>query len=298
MLNVTRLHSGIGVRVQGVDLGSGWDEGLMRRLIDLLYEHHVLVVAGQNLDPQTYLRFGRQFGRPIEFLREDHRVDGSPEVVLLSNSPIMFPEGERDYAVHWHSDSTYEEEPASTTMLYCLEAPQEGGETLFADTEAAYEALPEAMKSRIEGLMVKHRAGAGRRDPEFGERPHSSKPYSEEAQRRIRTFLHPLVKRHPVTGRRILFGVAGTAAGIEGMEDDEAMELITRLKRHVLQSQFRGGYRAKPGDLLLWDNYPLIHTATPIDYSLEDGRRRLLHRISVKGMPELLDPQSAAATAA
>ena len=187
--------------------------------------------------------------------------------------------------MHWHSDSTYEEVPASTTMLYCLEAPLRGGETLFADTQAAYEALPDDMKRQIHGLMVKHRAGAGPRDPEFGERPHSSKPYSEEAQRRIRTFLHPLVLDHPVTGRKLLFGVAGTATGIEGMADEEAMTLITALKRHVLQPRFRGAHTVRPGELLLWDNYPLIHTATPIEYSLEEGRRRLLHRISVKGLP-------------
>jgi taurine dioxygenase len=279
MLTVTKLDTGLGVRVEGIDLAAGWDENLMRRLIGLLYDNHVLVISGQQLDPQTYLRFGREWGRPIEFLREDHRVDGSPEVILLSNSPIMFPEGQRDYAVHWHSDSTYEEVPASTTMLYCIEAPDEGGETLFADTEAAYDALPDETKTRLEGLMVRHRAGAGRRDAEFGEKPHSSKPYSEEAQRRIKTFLHPLIQRHPVTGRKALFGVAGTATGIEGMEEGEAMELITDLKRHVLQSRFMSSFTAKPGDLLLWDNYPLIHTATQLAYSLEDGRRRLLHRI-------------------
>ena len=284
---ISKLPTGFGVRVEGLDLEAGWDRGAMRALADLLYEHHVLVIGGQKLDTATYLRFGRQWGTPIEFLREDHRVDGSPEVILLSNSPTMFPEGERDYAVHWHSDSTYEEVPASTTMLYCLESPLRGGETLFADTEAAYAALPEEMKRRIDGLMVKHRAGAGQRDPEFGERPHSTRPYSEEAQRRIRTFLHPLVMPHPVTGRTLLFGVAGTATGIEGMADDKAMALITALKRHVLQPQFRGSYTARVGDLLLWDNYPLIHTATPIDYSLEDGRRRLLHRISVKGFPDM-----------
>ena len=222
---------------------------------------------------------------PIEFLREDQRVDGSPEVIVISNSPILFPEGQRDYAVHWHSDSTYEEVPASTTMLYCLEAPAQGGETLFADTQAAYEALAPALRQRIDGLMVRHRAGAGQRDAEFGERPHSNKPYSAEAQKRIRTYLHPLVLRHPVTGRKGLFGVAGTATGIEGMDDAAAMALITDLKRHVLQPAFRGAYAARRGDLLIWDNYAVIHTATPIEYSLADGHRRLLHRISVKGFP-------------
>lgn len=295
MLTITPLDTGIGVRVEGVDLAAGWDRATLRGLIDLLYAHHILVVGGQSLNPQTYLRFGREWGRPIHFLREDHRVDGSPEVILLSNSPILFPAGERDYAVHWHSDSTYEEEPASTTMLYCLEAPRQGGETLFADTGAAYDALSDAMKARIEGLIVKHRAGAGRRDREFGEMPHSSKPYSAEAQSRIRTVLHPLVIRHPVTGRPALFGIAGTAIGIETMEDEEAMALITELKRHVLQPRFRGAYTARSGDLLLWDNYALIHTATPIEYSLEDGRRRLLHRISVKGLPGLVSADMAAA---
>lgn len=293
MLNLTKLESGLGVRVEGIDLAAGWDDDLLRRLIALLYAHHVLVIGGQTLDPQTYLRFGRIWGDPISFLREDHRVDGSPEVILLSNSPIMFPEGQRDYAAHWHSDSTYEEVPASTTMLYCIEAPDRGGETLFADTEAAYEALPQETKDRIADLMVTHRAGAGRRDPEFGEKPHSSKPYSEDAQRRIKTFIHPLVQRHPVTGRKALFGIAGTATGIEGMDEEEAMELITTLKRHVLQPRFMASVTARPGDLLLWDNYPLIHTATPIEYSLEDGRRRLLHRISVKGLPALADIQAA-----
>jgi taurine dioxygenase len=283
LIGIEHLEGGLGVRVSGLDLAKGCDGATMERLHDLLYRHHVLVIGGQTLDTQTYLAFGKRWGAPIEFLREDQRVDGSPEVIIVSNSPTLFPEGARDYAVHWHSDSTYEEVPASTTMLYCIEAPEEGGETLFADTEAAYEALSNETKTRIEGLMVKHKAGAGQRDPEFGERPHSKKPFSEEAQKRIRTFLHPLVLQHPITGKRVLFGVAGTATGIEGMDDAEAMALITDLKRHVLQPQFRGEYTARRGDILLWDNYSLIHTATPIDYSLEDGQRRVLHRISVKG---------------
>ncbi|WP_228445809.1 TauD/TfdA dioxygenase family protein [Terricaulis silvestris] len=283
MIGIEDLEGGLGVRVSGVDLAKGCDGPTMERLRELLYRHHVLVIGGQSLDTQTYLAFGKRWGAPIEFLREDQRVDGSPEVIIVSNSPFLFPEGARDYAVHWHSDSTYEEVPASTTMLYCLEAPKAGGETLFADTEAAYAALSGEMKARIEGLMGRHKAGAGQRDPEFGERPHSKKPFSEEAQKRIRTFLHPLALTHPVTRKRVLFGVAGTATGIEGMEDATAMKLITDLKRHVLQPQFRGGYTAREGDILLWDNYSLIHTATPIDYSLEDGHRRVLHRISVKG---------------
>lgn len=285
LLKTKPLDGVVGVRVEGIDLSGDVDQATWQALADLLYRHHVLVIEGQHLGTAAYLDFGRRWGKPIEFLREDQKVDGYPEVIVVSNSPTLFPEGQRDYAVHWHSDSTYEEVPASTTILYCIEAPQTGGETLFADTQAAYDALPSDMRQRIDGMMVKHMAGAGQRDAEFGERPHSSKPYSEEARKRIKTYLHPLVMRHPVTARLGLFGVAGTATGIEGMEDGEAMALITDLKRHVLRPEFRGEYTARAGDILMWDNYALIHTATPIDYTLEDGRRRLLHRISVKGFP-------------
>jgi taurine dioxygenase len=288
MLEISRLDGPFGARVRGLDLGETLCDAALLSLVDALYRHRIVVIENQILSTEAYLRFGRRWGEPIRFLREDQRVDGLPEVIIVSNSPTLFKEGERDYAVHWHSDSTYEDVPASTTMLYCLEAPAIGGETLFADMVAAYDALPPEHRSRIDGLLVKHRAGAGQREAEYGERPHSAKPFSAEARRRIRTFLHPLALRHPATGRKSLYGVAGTAFGIEGLADDEAMAAIGELKQHALQDRFRTRYTARAGDVLIWDNFSVIHTATPAEYSLEDGKRRLLHRISVTGIPPVL----------
>jgi taurine dioxygenase len=276
--DLRRLPGPFGIRVEGIDLALDSSEPAMVELVHLLYAHKVVIIPGQVLDDAHYVRFGRFWGRPIEFFVDSHRDKSHPELIRVSNAPSV-PIEHRDGAVQWHSDSSYDEIPASVTMLYCVEAPDVGGETMFSDTAAAYDALPAETQERIRHARALHRMlGApwiegerceNMRGPDLG------------------TWPHPLVLQHPVTGRLALY-TSATAHHIEGWPVEEGREFIRQLRRHIVQSRFRLDYKLRPGDLMLWDNFSLVHSATPIEYSDERGKRRLLHRISTKGLPPVL----------
>jgi taurine dioxygenase len=245
----------------------------------LLHERGVVVLKDQHLSDAGYDKFAYFWGRPLEFFLAQHRDDAFPAIIRINNDPAT-PSSMRDGAVHWHSDSSYEEEPAAVTMLYGKEAPDEGGITRFASTTAAYDALPAEMKRRLDGLIAFHELGKA---PwiEGETQPDPDRPAHEMPRQR-----HPLIMKHPVTGRKGIF-TSGTACGIEGMDDGEAIALIRMLREHVVRSEFRLDYKVMPGDIVLWDNFSTVHCASPIEYSSEAGKRRLLYRISTKGTSHL-----------
>lgn len=279
-MRVLPLDGPFGVAVEGIDLARDADETMLRTLIGLLHANGVLVIRGQRLSDAEYARFGRAWGTPLTFFIQDHRRNDFPEMIRISNAAST-PMNMRDGAVHWHSDSSYEEVPASVTMLLGAEIPEQGGETLFAGTALAYAALSDETKARIERRFALHRLG-GAPWVEGEVIPASDRP-----QRDLPVVRHPLVMPHPATGKLALF-LSGTAFAIDGMDEEEARALIVELRRHVVRPEFRLTYKIGVGELLLWDNFSTVHSATEIEYSDEDGRRRLLYRISTKGMPALL----------
>jgi taurine dioxygenase len=266
-----------GAFVDEVDLAV-LDDDAAEALAKTLFDHSVLVLRDQHVDNASYARFGQNFGEPITFFGTDHRDRAHPELIRVTNSPRT-PAALRDGAVHWHSDSSYEAVPAFVTMLYAVEAPAIGNETLFANTSAAYEALPRDVKERIDDLQVMH-------DPRGGRVPLlEGEVRGDSTSSALPVVAHPLVTSHPVTGRRALFGVAGTATGIAGWNDDDALELLLSLKRHVVRPEFRQRARAAQASILMWDNFSVVHSATPTAYSDAVGERRRLLRISTRYVP-------------
>jgi taurine dioxygenase len=268
------MRGSFGAYAEEVDVGS-LSSASADALARSLYRYKVLVIQDQHLDEATYAEFGRHFGEPIRFFAPEHREHGHPELIRVTNSPRT-PAALRDGAMHWHADSSYESVAAFVTMLYAVEAPTTGNDTMFADTQAAYEALPEQIKGQIADLLVAHDPRGGRvplLDGEVrGDSSSSTLPVVE----------HPLVMRHPMTGRASLYGFGGTACGIVGWDDETALELLWTLKRHVLRDRFRQRARAETGSILVWDNYSVVHCATPTTYSDEPGQRRRLLRISTR----------------
>ncbi len=276
---VTPLEGPFGVRVDGVDLNKDMSEGVLRALSDLLFANKVIVLTGQALDEETYVRFGKQWGRPIDFFKDDHRGVTHPELIKVTNATTV-PMEHRDGAVQWHNDSSYDEIPATITMLYCLEAPEEGGETLFADIVAAYEALPPAEREEIAAKSAWHTMlGAPAIEGEMIEKM-VGPPWGK--------YRHPLAYRHPVVPGRVGLYTSATAQSIDGMEHEEGRDLIRGLRRYSFAPRFQARYKLRKGDLILWDNFSVAHSATPIEYSDEPGKFRLLHRISTKGLPSFL----------
>lgn len=276
-LGIRQLPGPFGATVENFDASSALDDETARMLVDALFEHRILLLRDQHLSESEYSTFGRIWGDPLTFFVPQHRHGEFPEIIRIRNSPATPPES-RDGAMHWHSDSSYEEIPASVTMLYGIETPETGNDTMFADMVAAYETLPAATKERIEPLQVIH-------DPRGGKVNLPGEVRGSGTTEPLPVVTHPLVMRHPVTGRRALFGISGTACGIVGWDDAPAIDLLLELKRHTLQPQFRQRGRVEVGSILIWDNFSVIHCATPTEYSNEDGKRRLLHRISTKGLP-------------
>ncbi len=286
-MRIARLPGPFGVEVRDIDLVQASDDPQqVRQLLELLFEHRIVVVRAQQLSKAQYARFGYHWGRPLPFFIESHRDPEQPELIKVSNATSI-PPSQRGGAAHWHTDSSYETVPASVTMLYCIESPQQGGETLFADMAAAYDALPSATRERIDGLQVRHTLKGGQALAMVGEKLGAA-GYDDEVrrQREKEMPLHPLVRVHPVSGRKALYAVSGTAFGIDGMAPEAALALLTELKAHAVQPQFvQAQCKAHVGDVLLWDNYATLHSATPLEYSDEDGKRRLLYRISTTGLP-------------
>lgn len=281
-----RLMPGpFGAIVEDVDLTRDRGEPVMRALIDALFEHQIIAIRGQSLSNADYVDFGRQWGKPLDFHVKNHKRDDFPEMIRIANGAAT-PQRYRDGAMHWHSDSSYEEVPASVTMLYGVEAPDTGGETRIASSVLAYEALDEATKAEIDDVTALHCLGGSPALP--GEKI----PFVPESTAFHGIKRHPLVMRHPITGRKALF-TSGTAYGVEGLGQDEGRALIDRLRRHVTRPEFVTEYKVEVGDVFLWDNYQVLHTATPIEYSDDPAKRRLLYRISTKGPPALCLPAAA-----
>ena len=270
----------LGTVVTDLDLSRDMSDATMKVLIAMLFDRGVLVIKAQRLSKADYSRFGKYWGRPLTFFIPEHRDSQYPEIITINNDPATPPEM-RDGAVHWHSDSSYETEPGAVTMLMGKEAPEEGGETHFASTLAAYDALSDEMKAKVDPLVAHHELGSA---PWIaGEtRPDSNRP-----SRKTDAPRHPLIMVHPVTGRKGIF-TSGTAGAIEGMDPDEATALIRQLREHVARPEFRATYKVEQGDIILWDNFGTVHCASPIEYSNAPGKRRSLLRISTKGMPDLI----------
>ena len=283
MTTIAPLDAAFGAEVLGVDVGGGVDEALMRALTGALYEYRVIVIRDQKLDKESYLRFGRQWGTPIPHVLDHMRMLSYPELMTIGNTEKRDEDPKiRNGAALWHTDQSYEEVPASATMLYSIVAPEDGGETQFCDMAAAWGHLDEAVQRRINGFEVAHKYGRGK--PRKGEAP-VNPIISEDQDRRVPPVYHPLVLRHPTTGRQALYAVGHGAHGIKGMADDAAEALLDELRDHALQERHIYRHKYAVGDLVVWDTLLTMHSATPIDVATSKADSRLLWRISVRGRP-------------
>ncbi|MEE9279137.1 MAG: TauD/TfdA family dioxygenase [Myxococcota bacterium] len=288
MLEIARLEAPFGVSAGGLDLSKPLEPEVVHELLNALYANRVVVVPGQTLSPAEFGRYGSHFGRPHPHVLSIGRppfIADHPAILPITN--ITQDGAEPGYgASHWHTDQSYDEEPSSATLLYALQVPEKGGETLFCDMVAAYDALPEGIASRIEGLVVKHLYGAGvaLRADDIPTAPLQTDEQIEAAP----MVYHPLVRPHPVTQVKALYSLTGTSRGIVGMSDDEARDLLVQLADHALQPRFCYAHRYEVGDVVVWDTAATLHKAAPSGRATGPENTRFLYRISVKGTPPSL----------
>ncbi|HEX5454346.1 MAG TPA: TauD/TfdA family dioxygenase [Stellaceae bacterium] len=263
------------------DLSQPTDDDTFAAIERAFHDNIVVCFPDQHLTSEQQIGFSRRFGELEIHIVKKYLLPGYPEILLISN--LMNDNGEHiglaDAGFTWHSDTSYRRYPSRCSLLYSKEVPHRDGrplgDTVFASTIAAYDALPEAMKRRLAGLKAVHRYSMRRRID------NSPRPKLTAAQlAETPDIAHPIVRTHPHTGRKALYVTAGECIGIEGMPEDEALDLIAELDAHCVKPEFCYRHRWRVGDLLMWDNATAMHLAI-CDYALPE--RRLMHRTTVIG---------------
>jgi taurine dioxygenase len=277
MLALSKLHPDFGLEAAGVDLATALSDAAFKEIEDAFFAGQVLVLRGQRLTPGQFHAFAQRFGAPEPHVIDQFHHPDIADILILSNVVRDGqPTGLADAGTYFHTDYSYLDVPARCTMLYSLVVPKVGGDTLFANQYAAYDDLPTAMKTRIENLVGLHHYG-NRDDLNEASRTVAS-VLTEEQKNRMNWVPHRIVRSHPVTGRKALYAVSGSSFGIEGMPDGDAIALLDELKRHATQPKYVYRLKYGVGDVVIWDNASLLHSATLID----PDDARTLWRITVK----------------
>jgi taurine dioxygenase len=275
-MEFNRLSEGFGAEVCGVNLAS-LSPAQLEELTENFYRYQVLVARGQKLAPAQFLEFARRIGPAEPHVIDQFHHPEHPDILILSNvQKDGRPTGLADAGTYFHTDYSYLEVPARATLLYSIQVPKKGGDTLFANQYAAYDDLPSATKDRIKDLVALHHYG-NRDDLDRTSRTVAS-VLTEEQERKVAWVKHRVVRPHPVTGRTALYAVNGSSFGIEGMPEEAALALLRELARHATQEKYRLRLKYAVGDVVIWDNASLLHSATLTDPKYP----RTLWRITVK----------------
>jgi len=212
-----------------------------------------------------------------------HHPEESNILILSNRKKNGQPIGLADAGTYFHTDYSYLQVPARATMLYSIEVPKAGGHTLFANQYAAYDELSESMKRRIAPMIAVHHYGNRKVADEMSRV--AASPLTDEQKAKMPLITHPLVRPHPVTGRKALYAVSGSSYGIVGMPEDEAVALLDELAAHATQPKYMISYPYRVGDVVIWDNASLLHSATLTD----PDDPRTLWRITIKEPSTRLD---------
>lgn len=270
----------IGAEVIGADLGRPVGDNLFRELHQAWVEADgLLVVRDQQLTPEQQIAFSRRFGELATAgdnpVIQKYALPGYPEIFRVSNKKQNGePLGREDAGTYWHSDGTWQTHPSKASILYGIEIPRVGGNTMFADLYQAWETLTPTMKRMLEGLQAVH-AMANASGTSF-EREFSGKADVVAAKAAV----HPLAITHPDSGRKALFVNRGYTRQIVGLSRAESDALLAFLFQHSTAPELVYRHAWRPRDLVIWDNRCTAHYAIPDYKAIGD---RYLHRTSVKG---------------
>lgn len=274
-LSVSALKPGFGAEIHNVDVATSSPE-ILAAIVDIFNRAGAILLRDQNLTPDQLLNFIRRFGEPELHTQTQFTLPGYPHIYILSNKVVDgIPIGAHNDGVGWHTDYSYKEKPVKATMLYALEVPPEGSDTLLADQCAAYEALSDDRKRALGALVIHHSYQYFMETREYGRMI-----LSEQVKRENPDVFHPLIRTHPADGRKALWVSTGTVKDIVGMPHEEAMALIDELVDFITQDRFVFRHKWRVGDILMWDNRCTLHTGTLYD---DQKYTRLMHRLWIKG---------------
>jgi taurine dioxygenase len=274
-IRVEPMSQHVGAEITGVDLAAPLDDETFAEIRHAFGEYGVVFFREQRLTPEQHIGFAKRFA-PIDINRFFAAVPGYPMIAEVRKEPDQT----RNIGGGWHTDHSYDETPALGSMLYAREVPKTGGDTLFAGMYAAYETLSDGLKATLAGLRACHSsrhvfgAEAAARRGDLNGRIGNPELATQDA-------VHPVVIRHPETGRRALYVNPGFTLRFEGWTEDESRPLLQYLYALAVRPEFTCRFHWRQGSLALWDNRSTWHFAIN-DYQ---GERRLLHRITIQGSP-------------
>ncbi|MFF5962785.1 TauD/TfdA dioxygenase family protein [Streptomyces collinus] len=273
------LPGGFGAEV-ACDLSEPGVGTLSEELTEALHRYRLLVFHGQHLNHADLLAASALFGRVETNVDRAYAVPGFPGITTVSNifedgAPVGIYDGDNEE--EWHADNSFTPELTRATLLYSVITPAQGGQTRFADATQAYEDLPEPLKQRIRGLRAVHsiqQLGALQAQASGGQSSAAAGALATAPE-----VEHPLVHDHPVTGARSLLLGSMVVKGITGMDPDESQTLLADLLRHTTGQRYVYTHHWGQGDLVVWDNFATLHTASPCDSTCH---QRLLYRTSIR----------------
>jgi taurine dioxygenase len=273
-LRITPVSRSVGAEISGVDLARPMRDATLAAIRQAYADYGVLFFRDQHLTPEDHIRFAELWG-PININRFFTPVPDYPMIAEVRKEPDQ----QSNIGGSWHTDHSYDEIPALGSILYALEIPETGGDTQFASMSAAYDALSEGLKELLGGLNAVHSSrhvfGANANRPkDLAERLGNAELAEQDA-------VHPVVITHPLSHRKSLYVNPGFTLRFDGWKDEESQPLLQYLYRHAARAEFTCRFKWRTGSIAFWDNRATWH------YALNDypGQRRLLHRITIEGVP-------------
>ena len=277
-IRIDRFDAPLGAEVIGLDLAKPLEDAQFAPIVRAHLDHHVLVFREQRITPEQQIAFSRRFGPLQIHVLHQFQLAGHPEILVVSNiKENGQPIGLGDAGAYWHSDLSYKEKPSLGSMLHAQELPDEGGDTLFANMHLAYDTLPTALRSAVEGRRAEHSYLA--KYEELRQRSPWRPKLSAEQVAAVQPVEHPIVRVHPGNGRKALFVGEHFTTRIVGLPDDESRELLGELFEHSVRSEHVYRHRWQPHDMVFWDNRSVIHLAA----GCPDHLRRRLNRTTIEG---------------
>jgi len=268
-IEVRPIAGALGAEVTGVDVAQPLGAEVIAEIRRAFLDHLVIFLRNQALTPQVLLGFARRFGEPMEY----PQLKGLPECPLVT--PVVKLEHERvNFGGIWHSDTTYLARPPMGSMLYAVEIPPYGGDTLFANQVLAYETLSARYRELLEGLI-----GVSSSLKADASRTREDRLRAAGVERKVLIAEHPVVRTHPETQRRALYVNVGHTTHFRGLTEEESRPLLVYLFRHQVRPEFTCRFRWAPGSLAFWDNRCAQHNPVN-DYH---GSKRVMHRVTLAG---------------
>lgn len=273
-LEIIPTSGALGAEIHGIDLARPVAPHTASDIRNALAEHGVIFFRNQNITPEQHIAFAESLA-PININRFFKTASGYAQISEVRKEP----EQDKNIGGAWHTDHSYDQIPALGSVLLAREVPDRGGDTMFASMWLAYEALSAGLKKTLEGLRAVHSSRhvfgvEARRERNMGDRLLNAEQATQDA-------VHPVIIRHPVNGRKILYVNRTFTTHFEGWTAEESKPLLEYLYAHGSKPEFQTRFRWREGSIAIWDNRSTWHLAIN-DYH---GERRLMHRITLEGTP-------------